>query len=125
MPSKKSPLQLYADECFPYPSVTYLRSKGISIIHAKEKRTLGKTDLHHLRVSKILGRILITVDRDFLYYDQADLKNHPGVIIISATTPTPFNINFILNKQLSKMGKGYTKHSLVRITTGNIKKKSF
>lgn len=44
MPSKKSRLQLYADECFPVTSVTYLKSLGYSIIHAYDRKLIGKSD---------------------------------------------------------------------------------
>lgn len=93
MPSKKSQLRFYADECFPLTSVTYLRSKGISIIHAIETKTIGKSDLYHLKKSKNLNRILITVDRDFIYYEQVELNHQPGVLIISVSSVVSANIN--------------------------------
>jgi len=65
MPSKKLRIRLYADENIPIPSATYLKSKGISVIHAYDKNFVEKSDLFHLKQSKNLGRILISLDKDF------------------------------------------------------------
>lgn len=75
MSSKKSHIQLYADECFPVPSVTYLKSLGYSIIHAYDKNFIQKADTFHLTTSKKLQRVLITLDRDFIFYDKAKFRN--------------------------------------------------
>ena len=98
MPSKKPKLQLYADECFPVPSATYLKSLGYSIIHAYDKNFIQKTDHFHLLTSKKLNRVLITLDRDFNSYEKADLKGYPGVIIISAGSTTPLHIIKVCRK---------------------------
>lgn len=120
MPSKKSHLQLYADECFPVPSVTYLKSLGFSIIHAYDLKYIQKPDRLHLKKSRSLNRILITIDRDFIYYEQVALTDHPGVIVISAGSPTTTAINSICRKLLQSIGETFVKESLVKVTTKKI-----
>lgn len=122
MPSKRSKIQFYADECFPIPSATYLRSLGYSIIHAFDKNYIQKSDRFHLLASKKLKRILITLDRDFLYYEQASLKEYPGVIVISVGSATPFNINKVCRKLLRNISRDLTKGSLIKVTTNKIVK---
>lgn len=116
MPSKKVKLQLYADECFPVPAVTYLKSLGYSIIHAYDKNFIQKSDLFHLLTSKKLGRVLITLDRDFNSYETADLKSYPGVIIISAGSTTPLHIIKVCRKILGFVSHDLTKESLIKVT---------
>lgn len=120
MPSKKSQLQLYADECFPVPSATYLRSLGISPLHAYDRNYVQKSDRFHLEQSKKLKRILLTLDRDFNEYEKASLKGYPGVIIISAGSATPFNVNRISQKILKTLTPAFVKGSLIKITTSKI-----
>ena len=116
MPSKKSRIQFYADECFPVPTVTYLRSLGFSIIHAFDKNYIQKSDRFHLLASKKLSRILITLDRDFIYYKQTSLRDYPGVIVISVGSVTPLNINKVCRKLVKNITRGLMKGSLVKIT---------
>lgn len=120
MPSKKSHIQLYADECFPVPVTTYLKSLGYSIIHAYDQNFIQKTDYFHLSKSKKLKRILITLDRDFLYYNQVNLESHPGVIVISTGSATPPNINKICEKLLKNLSNNFTKDSLIKVTQSKI-----
>lgn len=122
MPSKKSDLRLYADECFPVPSATYLRSLGYSITHTFDYNYVHKNDLFHLKKSKQLKRTLITLDRDFLYYEQVNLHGHEGVIVISTGSTTPKNINAICNKALKNISSGFTKGALVKITRNKMLK---
>ena len=122
MPSKKPDLKLYADECFPLTSVTYLKSKGVSIKHAIELKAIGKNDEDHLKNSKKLKRTLITLDRDFIYYDKVSLANHPGVIIISLGSATWINVNKICDKVLPKINNEMVKNSLIKITMNKITK---
>ncbi|MDO8577059.1 MAG: DUF5615 family PIN-like protein [Candidatus Daviesbacteria bacterium] len=116
MPSKKPRLQLYADECFPVPVVTYLKSQGYSIIHAYDKNYIQKPDNFHLGVSRKLGKVLITLDRDFLYYGQTSLRSFPGVIVISAGSTTPPHIINICRKALKNINQELVKESLIKIT---------
>lgn len=120
MPSKKPRIQLYADECFPVPSATYLRSIGYSITHAFDHNYVQKKDRFHLSVSKKLQKVLITLDRDFMYYEQSALRNHPGVIVISAGSATPQNVNKICLKLLQAIGNDFIKDSLVKVTSDKI-----
>lgn len=119
MPSRKIRLQLYADENFPVTSVRFLKSLGISIIHAYSKDNVQKSDLFHLKFSKSVGRILITLDRDF-NYNWTTLKNHPGVILVRSGRQTPTAINAVCKKAFKKLTLNFVSESLVRITTDKI-----
>ncbi len=116
MPSKKLPTQFYADECFPVPVVTFLKSQGYSIIHAYDKNLIQRSDRFHLQTSKNLGRVLITLDRDFNEYENTSLKGSPGVIIISVGTATPPNITKVCQKILKTIGEDLIKESLIKVT---------
>ena len=120
MSSKKLRIHLYADECFPVPSVIYLKSLGYSITHAYDKNYINKPDAFHFNVSKKLERILITLDRDFLGYENISLKDHPGIIVISAGSTTPPVINNTCRKLFRYIGADYCKASLVRATANKI-----
>lgn len=120
MPSKKSDIQFYADECFPVTSSTHLKSKGFSIIHAYDRGYIQKQDRFHLKISKKTSRVLITLDRDFLGYNEINLKNHPGVIIVSVGSATSPNVNKVLDKALTMINKDYVKNSLIKITDRKI-----
>lgn len=115
MPSK-SHIQFYADECFPVPAVTYLKSLGFSIIHAYDKKFVQKSDKFHLGISKKLGRILITLDRDFIYYKQVSLKEYPGVIVISVGSATLPNVIRVCMKMLKNVSEDFVKESLLKVT---------
>ena len=52
MPSKKSHIRQYADECFPVPSTTFLKALGYSVIHAYDKNLVQKDDRVHLSEAK-------------------------------------------------------------------------
>lgn len=122
MPSKKSHLKLYADECFPITSVTFLKSLGYSVIHAFDLKLVKKPDLVHLRTSKRLGKVLITLDRDFIYYEQVNLNQHPGVIIISVSSAIPSNINNLCKKALKIINMNFAKDSLIKVTNSKLVK---
>ncbi len=119
MPSKKIRLRLYADENFPVTSAKYLKSLGVSIIHAYDRGNVQKSDLFHLKESKTLGRILITLDRDF-NYNWTTLKNHPGVILVRSGSQTSTAINAICQKAFKKLTPNFVSQSLVRITNDKI-----
>lgn len=120
MPSKKSDLKLYADECFPIPSVSHLKSKGISIQFALQLKAIQKSDEEHLKNSKKLKRTLITLDRDFIYYNKVSLVKHPGVIIISLGSATWINVNKVCDKVLPKINNDLVKNSLIKVTMDKI-----
>lgn len=120
MPSKKPRMQLYADECFPVTTVTYLKSLGISIVHAYEKNFIEKSDRFHLEASKKLKRLLITLDRDFNEYEQAVLKGCPGVIIISVGSATPPHVNLVAQKVIKQISAEFARESLIKVTMSKI-----
>ena len=120
MPSRKSHLQFYADECFPLTTVTYLKSLGYSIIHAFDHHYIKKSDRFHLAESKKMKRVLITLDRDFSQYESMSLKNHPGVITISVGTSTSPQITKVSEKVLKVISEDYMKESLIIVTIEKI-----
>lgn len=120
MSSRKSDIQLYADECFPVPSSTYLKSLGYSVVHAYDKKLVGKNDRIHLAESKKLNRVLISLDRDFLYYNEVNLDTHPGVIVISVGSTTTTNVNKVCKKLLKKISQDFIKDSLIKVTVDKI-----
>ena len=122
MRSKKPKLPLYADECFPVPAVTYLKSLGYSIIHAYDKNFIQKSDHFHLLNSKKLDRVLISLDRDFNSYETTDLKGYPGVIIISVGSTTPLHIIKVCRKILRFISHDLVKESLVKVTIDRLVK---
>ncbi len=119
MPSRKIRLKLYADENFPIGSVRYLKSLGISIIHAYDKSYIQKPDLFHLKISRDLKRILITRDRDFKY-NWTTLKDHPGVILISPGSQTSEAVNQVCRKSFKKITTHFVSESLIRISMDKI-----
>lgn len=121
MPSKKVRLQLYADENFPLGSVRYLKSLGISIIHAYSLKHIKKSDLFHLKFSKASGRILITRDRDF-NYNWTSLKDHPGVILVSPGSQTSDAVNKVCQKSFQKISPRFTSEALIRISIDKIER---
>lgn len=120
MPSKKSHIKLYADECFPVPSATFLKASGYSVIHAYDKNLVQKNDRIHLSEAKKLGRILITLDRDFLYYNEINLSNYPGVIVISVGSAIPINVDKVCKKLLKNISEDFTKDSLIKVTINKV-----
>lgn len=122
MPSKKTDIQLYADECFPLTTILYLRSLGFSIKHASELNFLNKSDLSHLRKAKKINKTLITLDRDFLGYTAERVKGSMGVIVISVGSNAPRHVNLVCKKQLNKLTKHLVKNSLILVTNDKITK---
>ncbi len=120
MSSKKIKLRLYADENFPLPTCTFLRSKGVSIVHAYDLGFTNKSDLIHIKKAKALKRTIITIDRDFLYYPGINTHDSLGAIVISTSNPTPLNINTICSKALTKITQHLVKSSYIKITTNKI-----
>lgn len=120
MSSKKIKLRLYADENFPLPTCMFLRSKGVSIVHAYDFGFTNKSDLFHIKKAKALKRTIITIDRDFLYYPGISSYDSLGAIVISTSNPTPFNINSICLKALVKITQHLVKSSYIKITTNKI-----
>lgn len=120
MSSKKIKLRLYADENFPVPSCTYLRSLGISIVHAYDFGYTNKSDKFHIKKAKEFQRTVITIDRDFLYYSELTTNNSFGAIIISTGNSTPIHINDICHKMLVRITPNLVKSSFIKITLTKI-----
>lgn len=119
MPSRKIRLRLYADENFPVGSVKYLKSLGISIVHAYSMGNTQKPDLFHLKFSKSLDRILITRDRDF-HYNWRTLEKHPGVILVSPGSQTSDSVNKVCEKSFRKLTQNFVSEALIRVTSNKI-----
>jgi len=118
---KKLKLQFYADECFPLPSVIFLKSLGYSIRHAYELKMVQKSDKTHFDKCKLLDRVLLTVDQRLKRYENFNYENHPGVIVIKCSSTVPSNVNkhaaFVLKKITSNVVKeSIINGSLDRIT---------
>lgn len=122
MPSKKSHIKLYADECFPVPSATYLKSLGYSAIHAYEKKLIRKPDRTHLAESKKLNRVLITLDRDFIYYKRVNLIGYPGVIVLSLGSATFINVNKICSKLFKILKDDFVKDAVLIVSNNKMSK---
>lgn len=120
MSSKKIRPKLYADENFPVSSATFLKSLGISIVHAYDHKMINKSDLAHIKYAAKLERTLITIDRDFLYYSAVNAKNSFGAIVISTGDATPNHISLICKKALPKISEKISKGAFIRITMSKI-----
>lgn len=122
MPSKKSGIQFYADECFPLTTVIYLRSAGYSIKHSSEYNFLNKSDIAHLKFAKSKEKILITLDRDFLGYTTERAKGTKGIVVITSGSNAPKHINGICKKQLPKIKRRFVANSVILISNDKITK---
>lgn len=112
MPSKKSRLRLYVDESIPVPSVTYLKSKSHSAVHAYDFNLVAVADRKHLKESKKQNRVLIALDRDF--YQKLKLpKPHPGVIVLKVSSTTVPSVNKTLDFVLKHLSPRKTKNAVV------------
>lgn len=121
MPSKNHRIPFYADECIPLPSVSFLRKRGVRISHAYEEGLIQQDDFSvHLKHSKKLGKVLLSLDKDFRKLDGTNLSSHPGVILITVGTAVSENINRVLAKVLENITEDYVKNSLIRITISKI-----
>src|SRR3989344_3738850 len=109
MLSKKIRLRLYADENFHISSVTYLKSLGISIIHAYDLKLINVSDKIHIAQATKLKRTIITLDRDFLYYSDLTLRSSFGAIVIATGNATPLHINTVCKKALAYISPRWAK----------------
>ena len=116
MPSRKSRLRLYADENIPIPSITYLKAKGISIVHAFDFNFIEKPDREHLQKSKTLNRILISLDKDVKKFQGIVIQDHPGVILLTSGDITAQHLNQLLDKVVKNVTPSFVKDSLVKAT---------
>jgi|SRR3989344_5967897 len=122
MPSKKSRLLLYADENIAVQTVSYLKAKGTSVIHAYDLNYVNKKDELHFKKSKSLKRILLSLDKDFKRFKGVPVGNHPGIILITSGSSIYQHINKVLDKALKYIPEDYIKHSILRISMSKIVK---
>lgn len=122
MPSKKSKVNLYADENIPVQVVSHLKSRGISIVHCFDYHYVNKKDELHFKKSKSLKKILLSLDKDFRKYKDFPIKNHPGIILITAGNTTYDHLNKILDKVLRFISEDIVKHAILRATIDKIVK---
>ena len=120
MPSKKSKLRLYFDECIPVQSATYLKTKGISVQHAYDLKLIQKPDQLHLNESKKLNRVLISLDKDVKRFNSVTVSDHPGVILLSTGDITPAHINKLLDKLLKHVSPDFAKDSKIKFSLDKI-----
>lgn len=59
-------LKLYADECVDSRVVAGRRRRGVNVVTVAEQGLLGATDEQHLARATAMGRVLVTLDQDFL-----------------------------------------------------------
>lgn len=121
--SKSKHRRYYADECIPISSVTYLKSKGFSIIHALDVGAVNISDPEQLKKSKKLGRVLVSLDRkDFPQRMKYDLSGHPGVIVLKTRAATPLKINRTAEKVLKRIHRIKLKEAILHASTVKIKR---
>ena len=120
--NRKSDLSFYADECIPQPSVDYLRSNGISVTHAFDLGFIERPDRFHLKESKKMKRILLSLDADFIHFSPNDVVGHPGVICLSSSDITPKHLNKLLDKVLKNINSSAIKNSILTISIDKIRK---
>lgn len=112
----------YADECIPVSSITYLRSKGFSVVHAYEKGYVAVRDLEHLKISKKLNRILVALDKDFWQRRKFNLSGHPGIIVLKTTSSTPPAINKVAEKVFRRIDKIKLRESILYASRDKIRR---
>lgn len=112
----------YADECIPLPSVSHLRSKGFSIIHANDKGYINVPDLEQLKISKKLNRVLVALDRDFWQKKEFDLSGHPGIIVLKTSSSIPPAVNRVAEKVLGRVGRIKLKEAILYASITKIRR---
>lgn len=112
----------YADEFVPVVSITYLRSKGFSIIHASEGGSIGIADLEQLKVSRKLNRVLVALDKDFWQKKDFNLSGHPGVIVLKTTSSTPLAVNKVAEKVLKRVDRIKLRESILYASKDKIRR---
>ena len=73
-------MKFLADENIPKDLVRALRGSGYNIKDVKEEKLFGIPDEKVLEIGKNEERIVLTLDKDFLYASQRSL--HKGVIVL-------------------------------------------
>lgn len=81
-PGSHKRLKLLADANIPKPLIDELRSAGIVVTSVTEEGIASHPDRNILQLSKKLGTVLLTMDRDFWDDRQHPLLKSPGVIFV-------------------------------------------
>lgn len=119
---KSEPCLYYADECLPVTSITYLRSRGFSIIHAYDGGHIQEKDSEQLKISKKLNRVLVALDKDFWQRRKFNLSGHPGVIVLKTTSSTPFAVSKVAEKTFKRINNVKLKESVLYVSTDKIRR---
>jgi hypothetical protein len=72
-------ISLYIDENLTPKIAAQLRSRGIDALSVRDLGLLGDKDANHLRRATVMGRVLVTTDKDFLRLS-AENPDHAGII---------------------------------------------
>jgi hypothetical protein len=83
----------YLDECVDQRLAGTLRSRGFSVLPATEAGTLGTSDPEQLRFARSQDLVIISYNRrHFRRLHAQAVRNgeeHPGIVILPATSPLP------------------------------------
>src|SRR5437660_9436825 len=71
--------RLLADENFPFPVVLALRAAGTDVLTAAEAGLLQTPDPSVLASARVLGRSVLTQDRDFIRLHKSG-ATHAGIV---------------------------------------------
>lgn len=94
--------RLITDENVPASITEWLRAKGYDVRRTVEVVHRGAADATIIRYSQREGRIIVTLDHDFIrLYRQ--LGKPFGAIVIKAHPPTPSRIKELLTHLFSKV----------------------
>lgn len=99
-------LRLYLDENFPAPSGKFLRSLGHNILQViDQKSSISLSDLSQIRKANKDKRILVALDKDFLFNKSLHtlISKGPGVILLKSSDTNYKKLNEIMMKLLKKI----------------------
>jgi predicted nuclease of predicted toxin-antitoxin system len=100
--SQKSPLRLLADECVYKVTTDFLTSLGYDVITAQELGLSGADDDIVIDKALVLGRALLTRDKDFssiLLYPPAQ---HMGIVVLKINPMTVPSVHKVLEQALAQ-----------------------
>lgn len=93
-------LKLYADANIPKPVIDELRAAGLAVDSATESGLDSHPDENILQRARRLGRVILTMDRDFWDDRKHPLQKSPGIIFIDVAPDQ-------LDKALEGLAKFY------------------
>ena len=74
------PLRYYLDEHMPVVIARELRRNGIETVTVRDLGMRGDSDANHLSRANEMGRVLCTMDDDFMKLATAEVE-HAGIVI--------------------------------------------